>query len=40
MRKQRQKIRRERDTKSPEVEEHPAMEGDIYEDSMDNNENP
>jgi hypothetical protein len=32
MREQEQKVKREHDTKSPEVEEHPLMDGNMYED--------
>jgi hypothetical protein len=32
MREQRQKIKRESDTKFPKVEEHLLMKGNIYED--------
>jgi hypothetical protein len=31
MREQRQKVKKEHDTKFVEVEEHPLMDGDIYE---------
>jgi hypothetical protein len=40
MKEQRQKVKREHDTKFLEVEEHPLMNGDIYEDEMDNHESP
>jgi hypothetical protein len=32
IRKQRQKIKKEHDTRFLEVEEHPLMEGEVYED--------
>jgi len=32
MREKKQKVKREHDTKFPEVEEHPSTDGDIYED--------
>ncbi len=39
LREQRQRIKKEHDT--PKVEkQHPPTDGDIYEDQMDNNENP
>ncbi len=41
LREQRQRIKKEHDTKIPKVEEqHPLTNGDIYEDQMDNHENP
>jgi hypothetical protein len=40
MREQKKNIKKEHDTKSPKVEEHPPMEGDIYGDLMDSNESP
>jgi hypothetical protein len=40
MREQKQKIKRENDTKSPKFEEQPQMEGDIYENLMNNNGSP
>jgi hypothetical protein len=36
MREQRQKVKKEHDTRFLEVEEHPLMDGDIYENWMDN----
>jgi hypothetical protein len=32
MKEENQKIKKDHDTKSPEVEEHPLIDGDIYED--------
>jgi hypothetical protein len=40
MREQRQKIKRECDIRSLEVEEHPLIDGNIYENWMDNDESP
>jgi hypothetical protein len=40
MKEQRQKIKKERDIGSLEVEEHPLIEGNIYENWMDSNESP
>jgi hypothetical protein len=40
MRESMQKVKREHDIRILEIEEHPQMDGDIYEDWMDNHENP
>jgi hypothetical protein len=40
MREQRQKVKKEHDTKFLKVEEYPPTNGNIYEDWMDNNESP
>lgn len=40
MKEQRQKVKKEHDTRYPEVEEHPLTNGHVYEDQMDNNESP
>jgi hypothetical protein len=40
MRKKRQKVKREHDTKYPKVEEHPPTNGDIYEGWMGSNKSP
>jgi hypothetical protein len=40
LREQMQKVKKEHDTRFLDVEEHPLMDGDIYEDWMDNNESP
>ncbi len=35
-----QKVKKKHDTKISEIEEHPQMDGDIYENWMDNHESP
>jgi hypothetical protein len=40
LKEQRQRVKREHDTKILEVEEYPTIDGDIYEDWMDNHESP
>jgi hypothetical protein len=40
VREQRQRVKREHDTRIPKVEEHPSTNGDIYEDWMDSHESP
>jgi hypothetical protein len=40
MREQRQKVKREHDTRFIKAEEHSPMDGDIYEDLMDTIRSP
>jgi len=40
MREQRQKVKKEHDTRFPKVEKHPLMDEDIYENWMDSAGNP